>query len=106
MALAQTFGTPEAEQTVAVRMLASMSLPIADHRPVELVDRELAHGIRVGGVGLDDLGEPPGERLHGPGVGVDAEHLDAVVLELQGQRRAEPAEADDDDRPLRADVIS
>ncbi len=66
-------------------MLASRFVPMPDHRPVELVDRELAHRLLVGGVGLDDVGQPARETLHGPGVLVDAEDLDALAHELEGE---------------------
>ena len=56
IAFAQTFLIPSSSSSEAVRMLASRSVPIAEHGPVELVDRQLPHRLLVGGVGLDRRG--------------------------------------------------
>jgi hypothetical protein len=69
-----------------------------DHRPGELVQRQLPHRLLVGGVGLDDVRQPSRQGLDHLVVVVDAEHLDALVGELEGERLPEPAQADDGDR--------
>lgn len=68
------------------------------HDPIELTDRELFEHLESCGVGADDLGQESVQRLHDVLVRVDAEHLGAGVHQLDGERDAEPAEADDGDR--------
>jgi len=71
--------------------------PDPDDGPLEVGDAELAQGLLVGGVGDDDVREPVGELLYVVRVGVDAQHLHPVRLELQGERAAEPAQTDHHD---------
>ncbi len=67
------------------------------HGSDRVADAELTQRRLAGGVGLHDVREVPRVLLHTMLVGIDAEHLMAHLDQGVGQRRPEPAEADDHD---------
>jgi hypothetical protein len=69
----------------------------AHHRGLEVRRAQLAQHGRVGGVGLDHVGQVLGLLLDAAGRAVDAQHLEAQPHQLLGQRAAEAAEADHQD---------
>ena len=73
--LAQISGTPISVSASTVSTLASMSVPMPTTARAKSCDAELAQRVRVGGVGLDHVGEPVRPVLHDLLVLVDAEHL-------------------------------
>ena len=80
-----------------VSTLASTSAPIATTAVTASATPSWRNVRLVGRVGLGDVGEQLGVLLHAVLVGVEAEHLVAHVDQGRGERRAEPAQPDDDD---------
>src|SRR5829696_10506828 len=68
-----------------------------DHRAIELVNRQLAQGLLVSGVGGDHLGEPAGQRVDQLDVAIDSQYVDVLLHQFQRYRFTEPAESDDND---------
>ncbi len=72
-----------------------------DDRGPKLRGAELAHRLRVGRVGLDDVGEDGGVILHALRIGIDAQHLVAERDELARERSTEAPEPADEELPAR-----
>ena len=69
----------------------------AHHRDAEVAGTDLLEHLGLGRIGPHHVGELAGVLLDEVRIGVDREHLRAELLEGQGDRGAEAAQADHED---------
>ncbi|GMA36053.1 hypothetical protein GCM10025876_22570 [Demequina litorisediminis] len=78
-----------------MRTEASSDVPTPTTAAEKSLAPSLLERAGVGGIGLHH-GKALGDALHERGVALDGEHLDVHRVEGVGQRRPEPAKADDE----------
>src|ERR671916_3328532 len=98
MALAQISGVSKPRAYGGGKDAGFQVVPDRDDDPVELVHRQLPQRLLARRVGAHHLGETASQRFDNPLVGVDSQHLDLLFHQLQSERGAKPAQAQDGDR--------